>query len=102
MVHCSGGAQTKVLRLCNDDVHIKDNMLPITSSNLFAESGTFAEMYKVFNMGIALEIYFSASEAQVQRVIDAAKSFKPGYRARVEGVALKKLTIESEMGKFTY
>jgi phosphoribosylformylglycinamidine cyclo-ligase len=106
MVHCSGGAQTKVLHFVNDDVHIiKDNMLliPPLFQLIQAESGTsWQEMYKVFNMGHRLEIYLP--EAQAQRVIDVAKSFKINAQVigRVEQSSVKKLTIESEMGKFTY
>jgi phosphoribosylformylglycinamidine cyclo-ligase len=95
-----------VLHFVNDDVHIiKDNMLPIPPlfQLIQAESGTsWQEMYKVFNMGHRLEIYLP--EAQAQRVIDVAKSFKIDAQVigRVEASSVKKLTIESEMGKFTY
>ena len=84
MVHCSGGAQTKVLHFI-DNLHvIKDNLFPIPL--LFrliqAESGTaWAEMYKVFNMGHRLEIYLP--EAHAGRVIDVSASF--GIEARVIG-----------------
>jgi phosphoribosylformylglycinamidine cyclo-ligase len=59
-------------------------------------------MYKVFNMGHRLEIYLP--ETQAQRVIDIAKNFKIDAQiiGRVEESSVKKLTIESEMGKFTY
>jgi phosphoribosylformylglycinamidine cyclo-ligase len=105
MVHCSGGAQTKVLHFINNVHIIKDNMLPIPPlfQLIQAESGTsWQEMYKVFNMGHRLEIYLP--KAQAQRVIDIAKNFKIdaqiiGY---VEESSTKKLTIESEMGKLTY
>ncbi|MBD2756202.1 AIR synthase related protein [Spirosoma validum] len=105
MVHCSGGAQTKVLHFV-DNLHIvKDHLFPIPP--LFRliqqESGTsWQEMYKVFNMGHRLEIYLSASHAQ--RVIDIANSF--GIDAQiighVEAYEGKRVTIQSEVGTFIY
>lgn len=105
MVHCSGGAQTKVLHFV-DNLHIiKDNLFPIPP--LFrliqAESSTsWQEMYKVFNMGHRLEIYLPETEAQ--RVIDIAESF--GIAAQVighvEAADIKRVTITSEVGEFIY
>ncbi|MGM9506912.1 AIR synthase related protein [Larkinella sp. GY13] len=105
MVHCSGGAQTKVLHFI-DNLHvIKDNLFPIPP--LFAliqqESGThWQEMYKVFNMGHRLEIYLS--EANAPRVIDIAGQF--GIEGRiighVEAFEGKRVTIQSEVGTFVY
>ena len=105
MVHCSGGAQTKVLHFV-DNLHvIKDNLFPIPP--LFrliqSESGTsWQEMYKVFNMGHRLEIYLS--EEYAQRVIDIAQSF--GIEAQVighvEAYEGKRVTIQSQVGKFVY
>ena len=105
MVHCSGGAQTKVLHFV-DNLHIiKDNLFPILP--LFRliqqESGTsWQEMYKVFNMGHRLEVYLS--EAYAQQVIDIANSF--GIEAqiigRVEAYEGKRVTIQSEVGEFIY
>ncbi|CAN5585001.1 AIR synthase-related protein [soil metagenome] len=105
MVHCSGGAQTKVLHFV-DNLHIiKDNLFPIPP--LFrliqAESGTsWQEMYKVFNMGHRLEVYLS--ETYAQQVIDVANSF--GIEAqvigRVEAYDGKRVTIQSEVGDFIY
>ncbi len=105
MVHCSGGAQTKVLHFV-DNLHIiKDNLFPIPP--LFrliqAESGTsWQEMYKVFNMGHRLEIYLS--EEYAQHVINVAQSF--GIEAqiigRVEAREGKRVTIQSEVGEFVY
>ncbi|GAB2529409.1 AIR synthase related protein [Spirosoma aerophilum] len=105
MVHCSGGAQTKVLHFV-DNVHIiKDNLFPIPP--LFrliqAESGTsWQEMYKVFNMGHRLEVYLSEDNAQ--RVIEIAQSF--GIEAqiigRVEAYEGKRVTIKGEVGEFIY
>ncbi len=105
MVHCSGGAQTKVLHFI-DNLHvIKDNLFPIPP--LFAliqqESGTdWQEMYKVFNMGHRLEIYLS--EANAQRVIDIAGQFGIEGRiiGRVEAFEGKRVTVQSEVGTFVY
>lgn len=105
MVHCSGGAQTKVLHFVENLHIIKDNLFPIPP--LFrliqAESGTsWQEMYKVFNMGHRLEIYLP--EANAQRVIDIAKTFGIDAQVigRVEPFDGKRVTIESEVGKFMY
>ena len=105
MVHCSGGAQTKVLHFV-DNVHIiKDNMfeLPPLFKLIQEESGTdFKEMYKVFNMGHRLEVYLKPEYAQT--VIDISKSF--GINAqiigRVEALANKQVTIQSPFGEFVY
>ncbi|GAB2604659.1 AIR synthase related protein [Spirosoma areae] len=105
MVHCSGGAQTKVLHFVENLHIIKDNLFPILP--LFrliqAESSTsWQEMYKVFNMGHRLEIYLS--EANAQRVIEIAQSFGIEARVigRVEAYAGKRVTIQSEAGEFVY
>jgi phosphoribosylformylglycinamidine cyclo-ligase len=105
MVHCSGGAQTKVLHFV-DNVHvIKDNLfqIPPLFRIIQEQSGTdWKEMYKVFNMGHRFEIYLPAALAE--RVIEISKSF--GIEAkivgRVEAHAGKKLTISSEKGIFEY
>ncbi|HWV29187.1 MAG TPA: AIR synthase-related protein, partial [Dyadobacter sp.] len=101
MVHCSGGAQTKILHFV-DNLHIiKDNLLPVPP--LFRliqeESGTsWQEMYKVFNMGHRLEIYLP--EAVAARVIEISESFGIAAQVigRVEASNEKKLTISSEYG----
>ncbi len=105
MVHCSGGAQTKVLHFV-DDLHIvKDNLFPIPP--LFwliqQESGTsWSEMYKVFNMGHRLEVYLPAAYAQ--RVIEISESFGIAAQVvgRVEPFSGKRVTIQSEVGTFVY
>ncbi len=105
MVHCSGGAQTKVLHFV-DNLHIiKDNLFPLPP--LFrliqAESGTsWSEMYQVFNMGHRLEVYLPAAHAQ--SVIDVAQSFGIGAQliGRVEAYSGKRVTIQSEVGTFVY
>ncbi|MFV0365602.1 MAG: AIR synthase related protein [Mangrovibacterium sp.] len=105
MVHCSGGAQTKVLHFV-DGVHvIKDNLFdcPPLFKLIQAESGTdWAEMYKVFNMGHRMEIYVKPELAE--EIIAISKSFDIDAQVvgRVEAHEGKKLTIESEYGKFEY
>ncbi|NPA36911.1 MAG: phosphoribosylformylglycinamidine cyclo-ligase [Chlorobi bacterium] len=105
MVHCSGGAQTKVLHFV-DDLHvIKDNMfdVPPLFRIIQEESGTsWQEMYKVFNMGHRFEIY--VSEENAQRIIEVSKSFNVDARivGRCEKYEGKKLTIKSEFGEFEY
>ncbi|WP_430810247.1 MULTISPECIES: AIR synthase related protein [unclassified Carboxylicivirga] len=105
MVHCSGGAQTKVLHFV-DQVHvIKDNLfdVPPLFKAIHQESGTdWKEMYKVFNMGHRYEMYLSPDKAE--RIIEIAKSFNIDAQVvgRVEAHEGKKLTIESEFGTFEY
>lgn len=105
MVHCSGGAQTKVLHFV-DNVHvIKDNLFPIPPlfKLIQEESGTeWEEMYKVFNMGHRMEIYCSPEVAQ--GIIECSKSFGVDAQivGKVEAFETKKLTIESPYGTFTY
>nr|WP_314661131.1 AIR synthase-related protein [uncultured Porphyromonas sp.] len=105
MVHCSGGAQTKVLHFV-DKVHvIKDNLFP--TPPLFEliqqESGTpWQEMYKVFNMGHRMELYVAPEDAA--RIIEISQSF--GVEAqivgRVEAAEHKQLTIHSPYGTLSY
>ena len=105
MIHCSGGAQTKILHFI-DDLHIiKDNMFPVPP--LFEliqnESGTsWKEMYQVFNMGHRLELYVNESIAQ--DIIGISQSFNVDAQivGRVENFEGKKLTISSDKGQFTY
>ncbi|MCO5260960.1 MAG: AIR synthase-related protein [Crocinitomicaceae bacterium] len=105
MVHCSGGAQTKVLHFV-DNVHIiKDNLFdtPLLFRIIQEESGTdWQEMYKVFNMGHRMEIYCSPEHAQA--IIDISKSFNVDAQivGRVEASDTKKLTIQSQHGTFNY
>lgn len=105
MVHCSGGAQTKIMHFVENKHVIKDNLFPIPPlfKLIHEQSGTeWKEMYKVFNMGHRMEIYVAPSDAQA--VIDVSKSF--GIDARivghVEDAEANKLTIESEYGTFEY
>jgi phosphoribosylformylglycinamidine cyclo-ligase len=105
LVHCSGGAQTKVLHFV-DDVHIiKDNLFPIPPlfSLIQQESGTsWEEMYKVFNMGHRMEIYVSPEVAD--SIIAISKKFNIDAQlvGRVEAATTKKLTIQSPFGTFEY
>ena len=105
MVHCSGGAQTKVLHFV-DNVHvIKDNMfdLPHLFKLIQEESGTdWKEMYKVFNMGHRMELY--VPEDVASEIMEISKSFNVDAQivGRVEDYEGKKLTINSEFGTFEY
>ena len=105
MVHCSGGAQTKILHFIDNKHVIKDNLFP--TPPLFKliqeQSGTdWKEMYKVFNMRHRMEIYLAPEDAE--KIIEIAQSF--GIEAqivgRVEDAPEKKLTIKSEYGIFEY
>ncbi len=106
MVHCSGGAQTKVLHFVNDVHIIKDNLFPIPPlfQLIQEESKTeWKEMYKVFNMGHRMEIYVNPSIAE--EIIAVSKSFNIDAQivGRVEKSSEgKKLTIESPYGTFNY
>lgn len=105
IVHCSGGAQTKVLHFI-DRLHvIKDNLFP--APPLFRliqeQSGTgWQEMYKVFNMGHRMELYVPESIAQ--GIIEISKSFNIDAQVvgRVEEAPAKKVTVKSEYGTFVY
>jgi phosphoribosylformylglycinamidine cyclo-ligase len=105
MVHCSGGAQTKILHFISDLHIIKDNLfeLPPLFKMIQEESGTdWKEMYQVFNMGHRMELY--VNEAIAQEIIAIAKSFNVDAQivGRVESSAHKKLTIKSVYGQFVY
>lgn len=105
MVHCTGGAQTKVLHFVSDNCKvIKDNMFPIPPlfKAIQKQSATeWKEMYKVFNMGHRMEIYISPEHAE--KVIDISRSFN--IDAQIIGKieeGNKGLTIKSEFGTFEY
>ena len=105
MIHCSGGAQTKVLNFVGDVHVIKDNLFPVPPlfELIRRESGTDPkEMYRVFNMGHRFEFYVPAHAAQ--SIIDIAASFGVDARVvgRVEEDTRKHLTIKSEWGVFEY
>ena len=105
MIHCTGGAQTKILNFVNDNCHVvKNNMFPVPP--LFRiirdESETdWKEMYKVFNMGHRMELYVDKTNAD--KIIEISKSFN--IDAQIIGYVeegKKGLTIESEFGVFNY
>ncbi|MER0441626.1 AIR synthase-related protein [Emticicia sp. W12TSBA100-4] len=105
MVHCSGGAQTKVLHFIENLHVIKDNLFPIPPlfKLIHEQSGTsWQEMYKVFNMGHRLEVYLDKQYAQ--RIIEISQSFGIDAQiiGRVEAAESKKVTIKSEFGEFVY
>ena len=105
MVHCSGGAQTKVLHFVNNVHVIKDNMfeLPVLFKLIQDESGTdWKEMYKVFNMGHRMELYVPKEIAE--DIIAISESFNVDAKiiGRVETFEGKKLTINSEFGTYIY
>ena len=105
MVHCSGGAQTKVLHFV-DNVHvIKDNMfeLPVLFKLIQDESGTdWKEMYKVFNMGHRMELYVPKEIAEDIIAISESFNVEAKIIGRVEAFEGKKLTINSEFGTYIY
>lgn len=105
MIHCSGGAQTKILHFIENLHVVKDNLFPIPP--LFRliqeQSGTvWKEMYQVFNCGHRMELYVDGSIAQ--DLMNISKSFGVDAKivGRVEGSPTKKLTISSEYGTFSY
>lgn len=105
MVHCTGGAQTKVLNFVNENCKVvKDNMFPVPPlfKLIHDESGTdWREMYMVFNMGHRLEVYVNPEDAQT--VIDTANGFN--IDAQVVGhieEGKRSFTIKSEFGEFNY
>ena len=98
MVHCSGGAQTKVMHFVDRKHVVKDNLFPVPPlfDMIQRESGTdWKEMYKVFNMGHRMEIYLSPEHAS--EVIALSESM--GIPARSDS---NRLTIISEKGTFEY
>lgn len=105
MVHCSGGAQTKVLHFI-DHVHvIKDHLFPIPPLFKLVQSEsntTWQEMYQVFNMGHRMELY--VPEAIAKEIISISNTFHVDAQiiGRVEEAKSKMLTIRSEFGEFIY
>ena len=105
MVHCSGGAQTKVMHFVESVHVIKDNFfsIPPLFKMIQEESGTeWKEMYKVFNMGHRMEVYLP--EEHAKGIIDVSTSFGVDARVigRVEASKSNKLTLKSEFGTFEY
>lgn len=105
MVHCSGGAQTKVMHFVENKHVIKDNLFPIPPlfELIAKESGTdWAEMYKVFNMGHRMEIYVSPENAAKVMEISGEFGIDARIVGRVEDAPANRLTIISEKGTFEY
>ena len=105
MVHCSGGAQTKILHFIENLHIIKDNLFPVPPlfQMIQEQSKTeWKEMYQVFNCGHRMELY--VSEEIAEDIIAISKSFNVDAQivGRVEAAASKQLTIESEHGIFKY
>ena len=105
MVHCSGGAQTKILHFVNNLHIIKDSLFPIPPlfDLIQKESGTSGrEMYQVFNMGHRMELYVSPDKAE--KIISISDSFniKAQIVGRVEAAPENKLTLETIYGTFKY
>lgn len=105
MVHCSGGAQTKILHFVENLHIIKDNLfeVPPLFKLIQSESGTdWKEMYQVFNMGHRMELY--VPEEIATKIIEISKSFEVDAQivGRVESSTSKKLTINSKFGEFQY
>jgi len=105
MVHCSGGAQTKVLHFINNLHIIKDNLFPIPPLFLMIqeESGTsWEEMYKVFNMGHRMEIYVPFEIASELIAISESFGIAAQIIGKVESFDGKQVSIKSEKGEFRY
>lgn len=105
MIHCSGGAQTKVLHFVENLHIIKDNLFetPPLFKLIQEQSGTdWKEMYKVFNMGHRMELYLN--EKYAQEVIDISKQFNVDAQVvgRVEAADKKQVTVKSSHGHFVY
>lgn len=105
MIHCSGGAQTKVLHFIENMHVVKDNLFPVPPlfKMIHEQSGTdWKEMYKVFNMGHRMEIY--TDEETAKGVIEISKSFGVDAQivGRCEAHEGPQVTVESELGSFVY
>ena len=105
MVHCSGGAQTKILHFVDNLRIVKDNMFPVPPlfKVIQEQSGTdWKEMYKVFNMGHRLEVYLN--EKHANEVIEISKSFNIDAQivGHVEESDKKELIIKGELGEYSY
>lgn len=105
MVHCSGGAQTKILHFVNNLHIIKDNLFPVPPlfQLIQAQSNTdWKEMYQVFNCGHRMELYVPESIAAELIAISESFGVAAQIVGRVEASATKKLTIQSPYGTFEY
>ncbi len=106
MIHCTGGAQTKVLHFVKDPMHIiKDNLFetPVLFKTIQEQSQTsWDEMYKVFNMGHRLELYVPERVAASLIAISAQFNINAKIIGRVEAAPARQLSIISQHGSFTY
>ena len=105
MVHCSGGAQTKVMHFVENKHVIKDNLFPVPPlfETIQRESGTdWDEMYKVFNMGHRMEIYVKPEDAEAIMAISEGMGIEARIVGRVEDATANRLTIISDKGTFEY
>lgn len=106
MIHCSGGAQTKIMHFLGDGLKVvKNNLFPVPPlfELIRQQSGTdWKEMYRVFNMGHRMEIYLP--EVYASKVIEISRSFNVDARVvgRVEKSNVRELVIQSEFGRFVY
>lgn len=105
MVHCSGGAQTKVMHFVEGKRVVKDNLFPVPPlfSLIQEQSGTdWSEMYKVFNMGHRMEIYLPREQAGEVMAVSRGFGIDAQIVGRVEEADKNELVIESEKGRFVY
>lgn len=105
MIHCTGGAQTKVMHFVKNKHVIKDNLfaVPPLFELISRESGTdWAEMYKVFNMGHRMEIYVDPAKAAEIIEISRSMGIDAQIVGRVEDAPANRLTIKSDKGVFEY
>ena len=105
MVHCSGGAQTKVLHFIGNLRVIKDNMFPIPPlfKHIQKESGSdWQEMYKVFNMGHRMEIYLPEEHAAEVMKISEKYGVEARILGRVEKADAPEVIVRSPYGEFIY
>jgi phosphoribosylformylglycinamidine cyclo-ligase len=105
MVHCSGGAQTKVLHFVNNVHVIKDNLFPtpVLFKTIQSASGTsWEEMYKVFNMGHRLEVYTSEEAAKALISLASDRGVEAQIIGRCESCTHGSVTVSGEHGTFKY
>jgi phosphoribosylformylglycinamidine cyclo-ligase len=105
LVHCSGGAQTKVLHFI-DRLHvIKDNLFPPPPlfEMIYEQSATtWEEMYKVFNMGHRMEVYLAPEDADAVISVSQKAGVDARIVGRVEASSGKKVTLRTPQGEFIY
>jgi phosphoribosylformylglycinamidine cyclo-ligase len=105
MVHCSGGAQTKVLHFIGNLHIVKDNLFPVPPlfRVIHEQSGTdWKEMYTVFNMGHRMELYTDPKSAEEIISISKSHGVEAQIIGRVESAAQKQVTVKSDKGTFVY